>query len=150
MTNNQITNWIIRPVAVSSQTGNATFYSDVVTGATGSLNKNHDFVGRFYRASMVEIEVRTTTVDAEISSGAPPPQFMKIDVEGHELAVLRGARRTLSEHRPFLIFETTSNHEEVGDLLQQLGYMMLDLSGAPLDVPRFNTIGIPAEMQSTI
>jgi FkbM family methyltransferase len=35
-----------------------------------------------------------------------PVGFMKIDVEGHELAVLRGATRILQEHRPILLIES--------------------------------------------
>lgn len=31
---------------------------------------------------------------------------IKIDVEGHELAVLRGLRQTISKYRPFIIFES--------------------------------------------
>ncbi len=40
---------------------------------------------------------------------APPPDAIKIDIEGHELAVLRGAERTLREHRPLLVVEV---HEQ--------------------------------------
>jgi len=35
-----------------------------------------------------------------------PVGFIKIDVEGHELAVLRGATRVLREHRPTLVVES--------------------------------------------
>ena len=35
----------------------------------------------------------------------PPPQLMKIDVEGHELKVLRGFERTIRAHRPIIQFE---------------------------------------------
>jgi len=35
----------------------------------------------------------------------PPPSLLKIDVEGHELEVLRGARATLLECRPALFVE---------------------------------------------
>jgi FkbM family methyltransferase len=33
------------------------------------------------------------------------PTFVKIDVEGHEAAVLRGARQTIEQHRPTLLIE---------------------------------------------
>ncbi len=35
--------------------------------------------------------------------------FMKIDVEGHELAVLRGSRKTLQKYHPTLMVEVTSS-----------------------------------------
>jgi len=49
-----------------------------------------------------------------------PPSLIKLDVEGSELAVLRGARRTLSEHRPYLLFEADSNMERFGYSKQDL------------------------------
>ena len=35
----------------------------------------------------------------------PPPDFVKVDVEGFEDEVLRGARRTVEAHRPTLMVE---------------------------------------------
>ena len=35
----------------------------------------------------------------------PPPDAIKVDVEGHEAAVLRGAAATLAAHRPLLVVE---------------------------------------------
>jgi FkbM family methyltransferase len=40
------------------------------------------------------------------SLGLPAPSVMKIDVEGHEAAVLRGAAQTIREARPMIIFES--------------------------------------------
>jgi hypothetical protein len=37
--------------------------------------------------------------------GIPPPDVLKIDVEGYEYPVLAGAQRVLSEHQPAVIFE---------------------------------------------
>jgi hypothetical protein len=77
---------------------------------------------------------------------------MKIDVEGAELHVLRGAARTIQRHRPALIFESCADSaEKLGsshrDLFEYLtGYLKYDilhfddfLSGRrPLDWPDFN------------
>ncbi len=53
--------------------------------------------------------------------------LIKIDVEGHEEAVLRGAERTLTKHRPRLVVEVhgemgSARAESCKDLLETLGY----------------------------
>jgi len=146
MEKNNLSNWVIRPFAVSRREGTTTFFADPVCGATGSIEHNKDFIGRFYHADMMEMQVRTTTVDAEISSGAPPPQFIKIDVEGHELEVLEGAQNTLRNHRPSLIFETSRNHGKVSHFLRRLEYEFFDVDGKRIEEPQFNTIAAPREL----
>lgn len=54
--------------------------------------------------------------------------FVKIDVEGHERAVLRGAAETLRRERPVLVIEVEQRHlgdtpiDEVLDGIEALGY----------------------------
>jgi FkbM family methyltransferase len=49
--------------------------------------------------------------------------FLKIDVEGHELAVLRGARALLTEQRPRILVEAEERHrpDAVSSLVAFLG-----------------------------
>ena len=62
---------------------------------------------------------------------------MKIDVEGAELLVMRGAAETLGRHKPFVIFEHGiggadlygSKPGEVFDLLSDAGLRIFDLEG---------------------
>lgn len=50
------------------------------------------------------------------------PTVMKVDVEKHELQVLRGAENLLRKHHPKIIVETNAETPEADDLLISLGY----------------------------
>jgi FkbM family methyltransferase len=76
----------------------------------------------------IEVEVRTLD-----SFDIRDVGFMKIDVEGHELAVLRGARKTLVRDKPVLLIEIEDRHhprslESTVAWLGELGYRRLDVS----------------------
>jgi FkbM family methyltransferase len=62
------------------------------------------------------IHVPAITLDEFIAAGNPPPQLVKIDVEGGESEVLRGAHTLFSTHRPLLIVEV--HHQQACERLQ--------------------------------
>jgi FkbM family methyltransferase len=72
--------------------------------------------------------VDVTTVDSFFASKTQGPSFLKIDVEGHELAVLTGAQHTLQAFRPKVLLECEARHRPDRDvrtvfsLLESLGY----------------------------
>jgi FkbM family methyltransferase len=56
--------------------------------------------------------VAVVTLDAHRArTGGPPPRFVKIDVEGYEVEVIRGMRKLLAEALPILLFEAASSRE---------------------------------------
>jgi FkbM family methyltransferase len=55
----------------------------------------------------VELGVRLTTLD---SLGLADVGFLKIDAEGHELAVLAGAKATIGASRPVVFVESEARH----------------------------------------
>ncbi len=61
------------------------------------------------------IHVPVITLDQFIATGNPPPQLIKIDVEGGEVEVLRGASHLFATHRPLLIVEV--HHQQATDTL---------------------------------
>lgn len=80
------------------------------------------------------LAVDVVTLD-EFFANRPLPRldFCKVDVEGMELEVFRGARNLLLQHRPTLSFETLSrfrhagdrdNFGELCDFLEGLGYTL--------------------------
>jgi FkbM family methyltransferase len=91
-------------------------------------------------AGRASFPVEVTTVDQEVDRLGTAPTILKIDVEGHEIEVLRGARRTLAHARPVVFLELhldlleKRNHDpvEVLQLLEAAGYTLESHSGRPL------------------
>lgn len=76
------------------------------------------------------IEVPLVSLDDEIAAGRlPVPSVVKIDVEGSELAVLRGLRRTLMTHDITVICELHETNAEVLAVAAELGYKVENLEG---------------------
>ena len=78
-------------------------------------------------ASGAGTRVRTETVDRLVASlDMPCPDLIKIDTEGHERPVLDGARTTLANGSPLVMFEVDMRQPEVtleaGERLTALGY----------------------------
>lgn len=107
------------PIALSDVDGTAALRIPKVQYGEASLEVHED------RNDDILVErVRTKTLD---SFGLRNVGFAKIDVEGHELSVLRGAERTLRQQRPTLLIELEERHSvgvvrAVADLLLSWGY----------------------------
>ncbi|HBK04945.1 MAG TPA: hypothetical protein DDZ81_03665 [Acetobacteraceae bacterium] len=69
--------------------------------------------------------LRNASFDVEVSSISA----MKIDVEGFEADVLRGAPITLSTHKPLIMIEGANRNADVISCLNPAGYRYADLEG---------------------
>ena len=117
----------LHALALSGNEGTAPFERDLLTGATGGLIEAGDTSATTttqLRNPRV-IDVPTSTMDVE-SAKIGMPDIVKIDVEGAELDVLQGGRRTLREHRPILLVECTRKQDEVRQILEDVGYEVRD------------------------
>ncbi len=84
--------------------------------------------GQTREASSFE-EVECFTLDSLIEQyGVSRVDFLKIDAEGHELQVLKGSDRILTEFAPIILYENIAGHQgsnlPVADYLRSVGYQL--------------------------
>lgn len=86
------------PTALSAETGTATLYKDQdITGLASLTQRELSHKG----VTMDQTEtIETQTLDGYVAAaGVSHIDYLKIDVEGHELDVLRGAQATLAANK---------------------------------------------------
>jgi len=137
----------VREVAVSNSTGFAKLRIPRIKGLLSSIGQR-DAWASIERSNAVvysanvetdEIEVSTTTLD-HIAEAFPEVDFVKIDVEGHELAVLQGGQRLVGKSRTIFFIEIikqqNSQAELIGDLFYPQGYKAYCcVNGSPVLLP---------------
>jgi len=79
---------------------------------------NSSFTRKFADAEgkIEPVQVPVTTIDAYVERTKTIPNIIKIDTEGTEMKVLRGAQRTLQQHRPKVIQEINPSSTEAAGL----------------------------------
>jgi FkbM family methyltransferase len=122
---NQLSNCTIVPRAVSSGNGTIRFERGK-SSATGRaiFRPNSDVQG---------CTVETVSLDSFIREGNPVPNVIKMDVEGAEVEVLKGARQLLSSRRPSFIIEIHRGcADSVARILTEAEYAIFDMEGRGL------------------
>lgn len=80
----------------------------------GGTSIKQDSDGNLLLDKLDNIQIEEDSVD-----------FVKIDVEGHELAVFQGARETLLKYKPIIFVESFPNQKpKVDEYLTNLGYRL--------------------------
>lgn len=121
--------------ALSDQPGSQKFY--YYTACSG----NASAANLSERSDVSEIVCPQTTLDYFIAdNSAPPPEFIKCDVEGAELMVIKGGVNTISTHQPIIMAEILRkwsakfnyNPNEIFQLLYGFGYLAFTTDGKNL------------------
>ena len=84
------------------------------------------------------LEIETVAIDDLVADGRlRPPQLVKIDVEGAEIDVLEGMRKTMEEHRPAIVCELHDTAAAFIETMEALGYATSNLEAKQslLDAP---------------
>lgn len=136
----------VRNAACSETAGSAEFTHVLGAPAMSGLRQRADLPA--HAQEVERFDVRLERLDDALPEGYAP-SLIKVDVEGAELLVLRGAQETLARHRPFVIFEHGiggadlygSQPGELWDLLDGAGLRIFDLDGdGPYTRERFEAV----------
>jgi FkbM family methyltransferase len=136
ITLNRFSNVTVVPVALSNRPGRASLF------LSQSANKGmHSLEPDWSQAPshigiQETVEVDCETLDSIVrTEGLERVDWLKVDVEGHELAVLEGGQETLSRSRHLIIEVASRNATACRNLLEKAGFELVNMekSGTPID-----------------
>ncbi len=135
---NRLDNVQVMNRGVSDAPGTVHFaYDPLMPGAGSGNTALVEQIGVTVKSAQ-RLQITVLTLDEDIAEHhLSPPDLIKIDIEGMELSALRGMRRTLTDHRPFLFIEMhgaspkekISNAQAVIGLLENQKYSLFDVEG---------------------
>jgi FkbM family methyltransferase len=125
-----------RSAAVSDLNGTADLQVPVFGSrhVTAQSSLSHGFDGQ-HGVRVEKVTVPTVRLDDEV--GDRRVDFVKVDVEGHEMSVLRGASVLLRKYLPPMLIEIEQRHldgpiEEVFAEIDNIGYVLYFIDNATL------------------
>ena len=141
---NRFDNVVVHEVALGESPGAGCLYVPETgsSGVASTVQKNVNST-----RPLVELRVHIETLDTIAKTPGAPVTLVKLDLQGVELDVLRGATTLLRETKPYILFEVApalhpdlQEQERVFKLLQEAGYgTLVDLSTMVEWDPRLNT-----------
>ena len=135
---NNFSHWIVVPRAIADEDAVARqfFLIDSGDSPMNSLTSGVPGMPLMEGRNIGEISIQTLSLDTFHRDVGVRPNVVKIDVEGAELLVLRGARKLLSEAHPTLILAVhpywlPNQHSpaQIADLLKAHGYKIFNSKG---------------------
>ena len=114
-------------IALSNRMDTVSFQQDTLTSATGMISDGQTpWIEKYLGQETNSIQVNTDYLDNKTFK-THEPSLIKIDVEGHELEVIKGGEKRLSQNKPLLLIESfPPNLDRVVNFLTKLGYKFWD------------------------
>jgi FkbM family methyltransferase len=142
---NALRNVQVQPVVLSDRRATLRFTLDETTTCTSHVSAPEE-------DGMV---VACTDLDSLIEhDGLPPPDLIKLDVEGHDEPILKGASGTLAKSRPVICLEggLRTGDGQIASLqyLKDAGYSLWDLARRyelATNTSEYVVVAVPNELQ---
>ncbi|MCD6019995.1 MAG: FkbM family methyltransferase [Bacteroidetes bacterium] len=100
-------------IALSDTKGKHLFKIPVINGVIDNCLSSLEVENKeVNETESIVYQIETDTLDNFTRANGLTPDLMKIDVEGHELAVLKGGETYLSNRHPTLIIEIEQRHHK--------------------------------------
>jgi len=119
---NEFVNYTFYDIGLSSKEGRASFYIDD-SSYSSSLIKSHVAQKKLDRKVIIKTDTLDAVFEKEIHKFNTA--FVKIDVEGHEYAVLQGATKFIKKVEPTLLIEISEkgeNFDNIYKMMRENGY----------------------------
>jgi FkbM family methyltransferase len=123
-------------IALADYNGKADFFvpEEATMGSLTNWTHDEDMSGiTRYAGDVSKTEVKVSTMDDfVVQNNLPLPNFIKLDVEGAEICIFRGGRKTIEKGRPIIFFEVSaclwekmgSSHQEGFEFFRSLKYTL--------------------------
>lgn len=128
----ELVNVVVHELAISNECGEATLHVPLISDGLATIEASNP-----WRSCYNGVDIFRVPIQPLDAFGLKDLAFLKIDVEGHELSVLRGAQQTITKNRPALLIEIEERHsdnsiEETVDYLTSTGYRCFYLDNGSL------------------
>ena len=145
----KVKNVTLIKAALSDKAGNRTLVTPIVNG------KQLTQYSSFYKEKMISqicsdmalLETEVSTIETEVSFNTidnleVTPFFIKIDVEGAELEVLKGSLNVIKKYNPVILVEIQNqkSYQEIKELLSSHGYINIEPTKKSTDLINQATI----------
>jgi FkbM family methyltransferase len=100
----------VYPYAVSDQSAKSNLYIPFIASKKYETRAKLDILPENGETRVDKIQVETISLDALFEENIDRIDFIKIDIEGHELKAIRGSENLISRDHPILMIEIEFRH----------------------------------------
>ncbi len=102
----------VYPYAVSDQTRKSQLYIPYINSEKYETRAKLDLLPEKGQTKLITVNVDTISLDELLGDEISKINFIKIDIEGHELQAIRGAKKIISRFNPILMIEIEYRHHQ--------------------------------------